>query len=117
MAPQALASLGMAPSRPACSREKSAGSPDAVITDTGEFEAAFDAAAVPEDDDIAAPCGGNFAVEYDPADDGLGLCNRSLVHLSKALPVFLPLNTVFGLICVATKLAQLPFGEGEIVSD
>ena len=103
----------MAPSRPACSREKSAGSPDAVITDTGEFEAA----AVPEDEDIVAAFGINAAAEYDPADDGLGLCNRSLVHLSKALPVFLPLNTVFGLICVATKLAQLPFGEGEIVSD
>ena len=109
----------MAPSRPACSREKSAGSPDAVITDTGEFEAAFGAAAVPEEDDIVAASGGNSAAEPDAADDGLGLCNRSLVHLSKALPVFLPLNTVFGLIrliCVATKLAQLPIGEGEIVS-
>lgn len=107
----------MAPSRPACSREKSAGSPDAVITDTGKFEATFWAAAVPEDEDIVAASAGNSAVESDPADDGLGLCNRSLVHLSKALPVFLPLNTVFGLICVATKLAQLPFGGGEIVSD
>ena len=110
----------MAPSRPACSREKSAGSPDAVITDTGKFEATFGAAAVPEDEDIVAASAGNSAVESDPADDGLGLCNRSnrsLVHLSKALPVFLPLNTVFGLICVATKLAQLPFGGGEIVSD
>ena len=106
----------MAPSRPACSREKSAGSPDAVITDTGELEAAFEAAVVPDEDDIVAASGGNSAAEPDAADDGLGLCNRSLVHLSKALPVFLPLNTVFGLICVATKLAQLPFGEGEFVS-
>ena len=59
----------MAPSRPACSREKSAGSPDAVITDTGEFEAAFGAAAaVPEEDDIvAASSGGNSAAEPDAA--------------------------------------------------
>ena len=74
--------MGSAPSRPACSREKRALSPDAVITDEGDNAVLAGAAA----DDIVVAFDGNVGPRFVPADvdhvvvlGGDGLCNRQQV--------------------------------------